>query len=290
MEINITVLNYIMVVSLILLLITIIENYFLFKRFNISGWKSLIPIYNNWLTFEMIDLPGWLIFIPVANMIGMLMWPFKIAKKANKSGLLGLLFLFLPHIFLLIIITSKNKTAENNQTESKEISQVLETKTETLELEPIEKIPEFIEQPSLNTDETIVDNITPTNNSYINLEPGELPKQNVDEDITSAFNIKPIMEYENKAVDPIEEVSNTKPINLENIHGPVIPEIDNTEILELTSEKVLDQDILEETIELPKMANDEINSGLTATKTCLNCGFENTYSSKNCYMCGEELQ
>lgn len=287
---NTAVLNYIMVASLIILLITIIENYFLFKRFNISGWKSLIPIYNNWLTFEMIDLPGWLIFIPVANMIGMLMWPFKIAKKANKSGLLGLLFLFLPHIFLLIIITSKNKTSENNQTESKEISQVLETKTETLELEPIEKIPEFIEQPSLNTDETIVDNITPTNNSYINLEPEELPKQNVDEDITSAFNIKPIIEYENKAVDPIEEVSNTKPINLENINGPVIPEIDNTEILELTSEKVLDQDILEETIELPKMANDEINSGLTATKTCLNCGFENTYSSKNCYMCGEELQ
>ena len=51
-----------------------------------------------------------------------------------------------------------------------------------------------------------------------------------------------------------------------------------------------DKDILEETVELPKMVNEEINSGLNVTKHCNNCGFENEYSQKNCLMCGAPLE
>ena len=62
------------------------------------------------------------------------------------------------------------------------------------------------------------------------------------------------------------------------------------ETLETNKVPTVDNDILEETVELPKMVNEEVNSGIKATKHCNNCGFENEYSLKNCMMCGEPLE
>ena len=47
---------------------------------------------------------------------------------------------------------------------------------------------------------------------------------------------------------------------------------------------------LEATFELPKMANEIINSGITETKTCPNCGHTNEYTNKTCSMCGTALE
>ena len=47
---------------------------------------------------------------------------------------------------------------------------------------------------------------------------------------------------------------------------------------------------LDSTFEMPMMANDVINSDITTTKKCPNCGHENEYSSKTCAMCGTNLE
>ena len=54
-----------------------------------------------------------------------------------------------------------------------------------------------------------------------------------------------------------------------------MPTNEEIESLDFNEEPTLDKDILEETVELPKMANVEINSDITETKKCNNCGFEN---------------
>ena len=89
MSISSTILIIGGVVSFLLL----VELFFIFKKFGEKGWKVLIPIYNTWIFFELADLPGWLQFIPVANIIGTLIAPFILAKKAGKSALLGLISL-----------------------------------------------------------------------------------------------------------------------------------------------------------------------------------------------------
>ena len=47
---------------------------------------------------------------------------------------------------------------------------------------------------------------------------------------------------------------------------------------------------LEDTLELPKMANEAINENITATKKCPNCGHDNPYSYKVCVKCGTILE
>ncbi len=68
---------------------------------------------------------------------------------------------------------------------------------------------------------------------------------------------------------------------------PAASETPNTEPANNTQN--IDAD-LEATFELPKMANEIINSDITATKTCPNCGHVNEYTNKTCVMCGSNLE
>ena len=285
-------LGIIAIVISVISLLTIIEQWILFNKLGEKGWKSIIPIYNGWVYLKLGDLPGWLILLPIANAIGMIVASFNIPKKLNKSSALGLLYLFIPNIYYLVLIIGKTPTksesikeidSDNNNQETFEVTQEINTQT-------VEKTPEFEEQPALNTEEVIKPETTISNNAYINIEKEEPVKQ-VDEDIINAFDI-PLPEKTEDKTESLEMIDTLTKLKQSDIQEELTNQNNNNQDIEVLDQTVtsIDKDILEETVELPKMVNEEINSGLKATKHCNNCGFENEYSQKNCLMCGTPLE
>ena len=284
-------LGIIAIVISVISLLTIIEQWILFNKLGEKGWKSLIPIYNNWVYLKLGDLPGWLILLPIANAIGLIVASFNIPKKLNKSTALGILYLISPNIYYLVLILSKNN--QKNKQINEVVASNIEQASSPTENKVEERIPEFVEAPALNTEETKIPDVTKLNNAYINITPetstvSKEPKY--DEDINSAFEM-PIPEP-NAKTNQTEELVDTltklkqSDLNLDINNEPTL----ELETLETNKVPTVDNDILEETVELPKMVNEEVNSGIKATKHCNNCGFENEYSLKNCMMCGEPLE
>mgnify|MGYP004508183547 FL=1 len=284
-------LDTIVIVLCVLSLLAIIEQWILFNKLGEKGWKSIIPIYNGWVYLKLGELPGWLILLPVANIIGMIVASFNIPKKLNKSSALGLLYIFIPNIYYLVLILSKNN--QKNKKINEVVASNIEQASAPTENKVEERIPEFVEAPPLNTEETKIPDVTKLNNAYINITPetstvSKEPKY--DEDITSAFEM-PIPEP-NAKTNQTEELVDTltklkqSDLNLDINNEPTL----ELEPLETNKVPTVDNDILEETVELPKMVNEEVNSGIKVTKHCNNCGFENEYSLKNCIMCGEPLE
>ena len=282
-------LNIIMIISAIILLITIIELWIIFKKMGEKGYKSIIPFYNSWIYMKFGNLPGWLSFIPVANIIGFLVVAFTLPKKMGKSSALGILFLIAPNIYYLILILSKTKEINNLETNnSSNIDKNSSLENSIIKEEP-KKEPEFVEQPALNTEEVIKPETTVSNNAYINIEK-EKPIKHVDEDIINAFDI-PLPETTEDKTESLEMIDTLTKLKQSDIQDDLTKQNNTNQDIEVFDQTVtpIDKDILEETVELPKMVNEEINSGLKATKHCFNCGFENEYSQKNCLMCGEPL-
>lgn len=287
---NMTYFVYAFIILGIIYILTVVEKWILFNKLGEKGWKSIIPIYNDWVYLELGGLQGWLILLPVANLIGMLLASFNIPKKLNKSAMLGLVYIFLPNIYYLILILDKSnvKKEENNNDNSSNVSQL-----ESVENKIEEKTSEFVEAPALNTEETKIPETTKLNNAYINIMP-EPPKiqeePKFDEDITSAFEMPmPELNLEiqktNELVDTLTKLKQSD-LNLNIDSEPTL----ELETLENNSLPKIDNDILEETVELPKMVNEEVNNDIKATKHCNNCGFENEYSLKKCIKCGEPLE
>jgi len=283
-------LGIIAIVISVISILTIIEQWILFNKLGEKGWKSLIPIYNNWVYLKLGDLPGWLILLPIANVIGMIVASFNIPKKLNKSAALGLLYLFIPNIYYLILIIGKTptKSETTRETDSNNNQETFEVSTD-INAQAVEKTPEFEEQPALNTEEVIKPETTISNNAYINIEKEE-PVKHVDEDIINAFDI-PLPEKIEDKTESLEMIDTLTELKESDIQEEITKQNNNQDI-EVFDQNVIpiDKDILEETVELPKMVNEEINSGLKATKHCNNCGFENEYSQKNCLMCGSPLE
>ena len=284
-------LGIIAIVISVISVLTIIEQWILFNKLGEKGWKSLIPIYNNWIYLKLGDLPGWLILLPIANAIGMIVASFNIPKKLNKSAALGILYLFIPNIYYLILILGKtpSKLETTNEIDSGNNTQEsFEMPTDNTT--SVEKTPEFVEQPALNTEEVIKPETTISNNAYINIEKEE-PVKHVDEDIINAFDI-PLPEKNEDKTESLEMIDTLTKLKQSDIQNELTSQTRNNQDIEVFDQTVtpIDKDILEETVELPKMVNEEINSGLNATKHCNNCGFENEYSQKNCLMCGAPLE
>lgn len=284
---------YIAIVVITIFILSIIETWILFKKLGEKGWKSIVPIYNGWTYLKLGELPGWLIILPVANIIGLIVASFNIPKKLNKSSLIGLVFIFMPNIYLLILILSKSsiKKEIENQNENMSIDESAENIQVENKIE--EKVPEFIEEPALNTEETKTVETTNLNNDYINIpeEPAKISNEpKFDEDITSAFEM-PLPEPNaniKRNEDLVDTLTKLKQSDL-NVDMDNEPTLE-LETLETTQVPPIDNDILEETVELPKMINQEVNNDIKVTKHCPNCGFENEYSLKNCMMCGEPLE
>ena len=285
-------LGIITIIMSVISLLTIIEQWILFNKLGEKGWKSLIPIYNNWVYLKLGDLPGWLILLPIANAIGLIVASFNIPKKLNKSTALGILYLISPNIYYLVLILGKtpsksetNNIIENNINNNQESFGVPTDNTTS-----VEKIPEFVEQPALNTEEVIKPETNISNNAYINIEKEE-PNKHSDEDIINAFDI-PLPEKTEDKTESLEMIDTLKKLKQSDIQEELTNQTSNNQDIEVLDQTIttIDKDILEETVELPKMVNEEINSGLNVTKHCNNCGFENEYSQKNCLMCGAPLE
>lgn len=284
-------LGVIAIVISVISVLTIIEQWILFNKLGEKGWKSLIPIYNNWIYLKLGDLPGWLILLPIANAIGMIVASFNIPKKLNKSAALGILYLFIPNIYYLILILGKTPSKLETTNESDSDNNTQESfEMPTDNTTSVEKIPEFVEQPALNTEEVIKPETTISNNAYINIEKEE-PVKHVDEDIINAFDI-PLPEKTEDKTESLEMIDTLTKLKQSDIQNELTNQNNDNQDIEVLDQTVttIDKDILEETVELPKMVNEEINSGLNATKHCNNCGFENEYSQKNCLMCGAPLE
>ena len=290
-EISIYVGSIAIVISVISLL-TIIEQWILFNKLGEHGWKSIIPIYNGCVYLKLGDLPGWLILLPIANAIGLIVASFNIPKKLNKSSALGLLYLFIPNIYYLVLIIGRtpNKSESIKEIDSDNNNQETFEATPDINTQTVEKTPEFEEQPALNTEEVIKPETTISNNAYINIEKEEPVKQ-VDEDIINAFDI-PLPEKTEDKTESLEMIDTLTKLKQSDIQDELSKQNNDNKDIEVFDQTVtpIDKDILEETVELPKMVNEEINSGLKATKHCNNCGFENEYSQKNCLMCGTPLE
>ena len=285
-------LGIIAIVMSVISLLTIIEQWILFKKLGEKGWKSLIPIYNNWVYLKLGDLPGWLILLPIANAIGLIVASFNIPKKLNKSTALGILYLISPNIYYLVLILGKipSKSETNNIIENNINNNQESFKVPTDNNTSAEKIPEFVEQPALNTEEVIKPETTISNNAYINIEKEE-PNKHDDKDIINAFDI-PLPEKTEDKTESLEMIDTLTKLKQSDIQEELSNQTSNNQDIEVLDQTVatIDKDILEETVELPKMVNEEINSGLNVTKHCNNCGFENEYSQKNCLMCGAPLE
>ena len=285
-------LGIIAIVMSVISLLTIIEQWILFNKLGEKGWKSLIPIYNNWVYLKLGDLPGWLILLPIANAIGLIVASFNIPKKLNKSTALGILYLISPNIYYLVLILGKtpSKSETNNIIENNINNNQESFGAPTDNTTSVEKIPEFVEQPALNTEEVIKPETTISNNAYINIEKEE-PNKHTDEDIINAFDI-PLPEKTEDKTESLEMIDTLTKLKQSDIQEELTNQTSNNQDIEVLDQTVttIDKDILEETVELPKMVNEEINSGLNVTKHCNNCGFENEYSQKNCLMCGAPLE
>ena len=285
-------LGIIAIVISVISLLTIIEQWILFNKLGEKGWKSIIPIYNGWVYLKLGDLPGWLILLPIANAIGLIVASFNIPKKLNKSSALGLLYLFIPNIYYLVLIIGRtpNKSESIKEIDSDNNNQETFEATPDINTQTVEKTPEFEEQPALNTEEVIKPETTISNNAYINIEKEEPVKQ-VDEDIINAFDI-PLPEKTEDKTESLEMIDTLTKLKQSDIQDELSKQNNDNKDIEVFDQTVtpIDKDILEETVELPKMVNEEINSGLKATKHCNNCGFENEYSQKNCIMCGTPLE
>ena len=285
-------LGIIAIVISVISLLTIIEQWILFNKLGEKGWKSIIPIYNGWVYLKLGDLPGWLILLPIANAIGLIVASFNIPKKLNKSSALGLLYLFIPNIYYLVLIIGRtpNKSESIKEIDSDNNNQETFEATPDINTQTVEKTPEFEEQPALNTEEVIKPETTISNNAYINIEKEEPVKQ-VDEDIINAFDI-PLPEKTEDKTESLEMIDTLTKLKQSDIQDELSKQNNDNKDIEVFDQTVtpIDKDILEETVELPKMVNEEINSGLKATKHCNNCGFENEYSQKNFLMCGTPLE
>lgn len=285
-------LGIIAIVISVISLLTIIEQWILFKKLGEKGWKSIVPIYNGWTYLKLGDLPGWLILLPIANAIGLIVASFNIPKKLNKSAALGILYLIFPNIYYLVLILDKtpSKSETNNIIENNINNNQESFKVPTDNNTSVEKIPEFVEQPALNTEEVIKPETTISNNAYINIEKEE-PNKHDDKDIINAFDI-PLPEKTEDKTESLEMIDTLTKLKQSDIQEELSNQTSNNQDIEVLDQTVatIDKDILEETVELPKMVNEEINSGLNVTKHCNNCGFENEYSQKNCLMCGAPLE
>lgn len=281
--------NNLLIISIIIVIlfyiITQVELWLIFKKFNKKGILSLVPFCNTWILLNIGGLPGWLQFIPVANIIGLLVLPFMIAKKVNKTPLLGLIYLIAPNIYYLIIILAKEKKEK----------EIIEPNSQDNEQTPqVPKQEEFIEQPPLNLEEEKITETTPINNAYVNIKNEEQSNKIIDEDITNIFE-QPLTIPEKQTIKEIDTLDTLTELKIEDINKPInsgeplIPTLEELMPVQKEPLETIDQDMIEETVELPKMVNEEINEGIIATKRCTNCGFENTYSSKTCTVCGEQL-
>lgn len=275
-------------ISLIFGLLMLISIWRIYVKLGKPGWASIVPIYNAWVFFQCGGLPGWLVFIPIANIIGVFVAEFNMAKKLGKGTFFGLATILFPYIFLLVLGLGKSKAIDNDDDSNDGEVQGFTDVVETVDL--------------------------------------GLPNTEVNEDISLDNNmVSTSIEVDNKALETTEvkEEINSLPVDSDM----EIPKLDNNNVVNLNAEETIEMpklgsevkkeeevnafnmtavedadaeyDVLDITREIPQSdnpdvpdmvaVNEAINEDVTATKKCFICGHENAYSHKVCVKCGTLL-
>lgn len=150
--------------------------------------------------------------------------------------------------------------------------------------EVVSAAPTYEEMPETSNLNMVDDNVLNNNlmnndasanvvvNNPINNAPAEKEDLNAFDLPMPAQNTKVVNNYASvPKEETLTETLEEEPVKAENFTAP-----------EVTN--------LEDTLELPKMANEAINENITATKKCPNCGHDNPYSYKVCVKCGTILE
>ena len=268
--------TYSLVLFLICILI-IVELWLIYKKCGKNGIASIIPIYNIWTYLVIGGLPGWLCLIPVANIVGYLYATFKIPKKFGKSSAFGLGILFLPIIFLGILAFSKNKVVKKqNKVVTNNNSNINQSKDVKTVKKPEEK--------------------TDVPKKEVNPKPVLIPNE------IETLKEEPVIQK--LADEPVENIvtgemykpTNTEPIypmiaEFAKTEDPLVETLDNLDITpSIAPNNTPKTETLMETLEMPKIINEVINSDITVTKTCPKCGYKNNYVNKSCEKCGTILE
>lgn len=247
----------------------------------------------------------------------------------NNIWIIGLLLAIVVVIILIIIFSKKRpveieSTSNDNVGDLMNVNPSLENSTNIINTDVVNapspvNAPESLHEENLETpimpvtEEVEMNAKTAAAPAPVNLEttPVSVPEE------TSAINAEPIsLEPEIPEVvsaaptyKEMPETSNLNMVddnvlnnNLMNNDASANVVVNNsasapkeTETLEeepVKTENFTAPEVtnLEDTLELPKMANEAINENITATKKCPNCGHDNPYSYKVCVKCGTILE
>lgn len=94
------------VFGLILAVLTIVAQWFVFKKAGLPGWAAIIPVYNMIVLLQTVNRPWWWIFmffIPVANIVFQIITLNDLSKSFGKGPGFTVGLVFLPFVFLPIL-------------------------------------------------------------------------------------------------------------------------------------------------------------------------------------------
>lgn len=95
--------------GIILQIVALVANWFVFKKMGREGWEGIIPIYNLYVLFQVLYGNGWkflLLLIPFYNIYLAIKLDIDLAHAFNKSTGFGIGLLFFPFIFNCILAFS----------------------------------------------------------------------------------------------------------------------------------------------------------------------------------------
>ena len=95
------------VIGLVVAVIAIIALWRVFSKAGRPGWAAIIPIYNIYTLVKVSGNSGWftlLYFIPIVNIIIAVIVALGVAKNFGKSGVFGIVGLFLFSIIGYLIL------------------------------------------------------------------------------------------------------------------------------------------------------------------------------------------
>ena len=97
--------------SLLVLVVTYVARYFIYKKMGREGWEGIIPLYNSYVMFEELYGNGWkflLLLIPLFNIYVACKLFIDLAHKFNQSTGFGVGLIFLNTIFECILAFSND--------------------------------------------------------------------------------------------------------------------------------------------------------------------------------------
>jgi hypothetical protein len=89
---------FLLVLSLLALVLTVIAFWKIFTKAGKPGWAALVPFYNLWVLCEVSGRPGWwmvLLLIPFVNIVAAIILGIDLAQRFGKGPVFGVILNFL---------------------------------------------------------------------------------------------------------------------------------------------------------------------------------------------------